>query len=327
MKINALIIITLLTFCFAGCKATPVIVPKGSSSDLGVRNWNQSELDDKYAFQEGEDGTDSGEFMAADAVSPESNPSSVKSETEPRPMFSAVRRTPPKMEGEKRLALVIGNADYTRGGSLDNPVNDARSVAGELKHLGFDVIKYENAGQKQMKRAIDRFGSDLKNYHVGLFFYAGHGVQVKGANYLIPSDADLKSENDVEYDCVDAGRVLAKMEDAGSLINIIILDACRDNPFERSWSRSAKGRGLAFMNAPSGSLIAYATSPGKTASDGSALNGVYTSALLKHIKTPNIPILEMFQRVRVSVMNQTNNAQTPWESTSLKGNFYFSIEE
>ena len=127
----------------------------------------------------------------------------------------------------------------------------------------------------------------------------------------------------MEYDCVRADRVLAKMEAAGSDTNIVILDACRDNPFERSWRRSGKGGGLAFMNAPSGSLIAYATSPGQTAADGAGANGIYTGALLEHIQTQGISILQMFQRVRSDVMNRTGDHQVPWESTSLRGDFFF----
>jgi hypothetical protein len=225
---------------------------------------------------------------------------------------------------EKRLALVIGNANYEFGGTLANPENDAKAMAKALRNLGFEVLEQTNADQKSIKKAIDEFGKKLKAYDVGLFFYAGHGIQLKGSNYLVPIDANINSENDVEYDCVNAERVLANMEDAGSKINIVILDACRNNPFERSWTRSTQGKGLAFMNAPSGSLIAYATSPGTTASDGSGQNGLYTSALLKHLATPNITILEMFQHVRSTVMEESHDTQVPWESTSLKGNFYFA---
>ncbi len=222
-----------------------------------------------------------------------------------------------------RVALVIGNGDYIHGGSLKNPVNDARAMQSTLQGLGFVVHRHENRTQKEMKRAIDEFGAKLQGKDVGLFFYAGHGVQVNGANYLIPVDARLELENDVEYDCVRADRVLAKMEAAGSKTNIVILDACRDNPFERSWRRNAKSSGLAFMNAPSGSLIAYATSPGDTAADGAGQNGIYTGALLKHIDTPDISILQMFQKVRSEVTSLTGDRQTPWESTSLKGDFFF----
>ncbi|MDM8537700.1 caspase family protein, partial [Desulfobacterales bacterium HSG17] len=230
---------------------------------------------------------------------------------------------PINIDSNKRLALVIGNANYVYGGKLSNPVNDARSIESTLRRLNFTVIKYENCNQKAMKKAIDDFGEKLINKNTALFFYAGHGVQVSGNNYLVPIEAKLKNENDVEYDCVRADRILSKMERAGSKTNIVILDACRDNPFERSWQRSARGRGLAFMSAPSGSLIAYATSPGETASDGSGLNGLYTSALLKYIITPNLKIEEIFKKVRETVIRESNNMQIPWESTSLIGNFYF----
>lgn len=225
---------------------------------------------------------------------------------------------------EQRLALLIGNSSYTHGGSLANPVNDVRAMKTALEGLGFTVFKYENCPQKTMKRAMDEFGRELKGKDVGLFFYAGHGVQVKGHNYLIPVDAKLDNENDAEYDCVRADRVLAKMESVGSRTNIVILDACRDNPFERSWHRGTEGVGLAFMNAPSGSLIAYSTAPGKTALDGQGKNSPYTSALLEHLNTPNITVIEMFQGVRSAVIARSESKQIPWESTSLRGNFYFS---
>ncbi|GAB4417310.1 MAG: hypothetical protein OHK0039_27500 [Bacteroidia bacterium] len=237
--------------------------------------------------------------------------------------FTLSRQEAAPQVTERRLALIVGNSNYQFGGSLRNPTNDARDFAATLQQMGFTVMRYENLDQAGLKRAIDEFGARLKGHDVGLFFYAGHGVQVQGSNYLVPINAQLQNENDVEYDCVQADRVLAKMEAAGCSTNIVILDACRDNPFERSWSRSTQGQGLAFMNAPSGSIIAYATSPGNTASDGSGTNGLYTSALLQHIRTPGITIEDLFKRVRVSVMNQSGGRQTPWESTSLRGNFYF----
>jgi hypothetical protein len=229
---------------------------------------------------------------------------------------------------EKRLALVIGNSDYIFGNTLSNPVNDAIAIRQSLAEVGFKVLYYVNADQKTMKRAMDEFGEQLKNFTVGLFYYAGHGIQVKGNNYLIPVDAALKVEQDVDYDCIDAGRLLGKMEAAGTTTNIVILDACRNNPFERQWSgrASGQGNGLAFMNAPSGSIIAYATSPGKTASDGSGKNGLYTSAILEYIKVPGLSIEEFFKNVRTSVERNSNRTQTPWESTSLKGNFYFRLK-
>jgi uncharacterized caspase-like protein len=192
-----------------------------------------------------------------------------------------------------------------------------------LEQYGFEVVKYENLNQIQMKKAMDEFGEKLKKYDVGLFFYAGHGIQSKGYNYLIPVDADLRSEEQVEYDCVQADRILGLMEASGAKVNILILDACRNNPFERSWTRSSSGRGLAYMNAPQGTLIAYATAPGSTASDGSGKNGLYTSAILESIKIPDITIIQMFQNVRSKVSQVSNKQQIPWESTSLTGDFYF----
>jgi len=224
---------------------------------------------------------------------------------------------------DKRLALVIGNGNYTRGGFLSNPENDARAMAEALKRLGFETMVLFNVNQVTLKQAIDDFGNRLRNFDTGLFFYAGHGIQVKGFNYLIPVDASMESEIDVEYNCVEAGRVLSRMEESGSRTNIVILDACRDNPFERSWTRKTQGQGLAFMNAPSGSLIAYATSPGSTASDGPGQNGLYTSSLLTFMNNSGLTILEVFQKVRSEVRTKSNNRQTPWESTSLEGNFYF----
>jgi uncharacterized protein (TIGR02145 family) len=227
---------------------------------------------------------------------------------------------------QRKIALVIGNGSYISS-ELANSENDARAMKVALQSVGFTVLEYENLTQGQMKKAMDDFGMRLKGNDVGLFFYAGHGIQSRGYNYLIPVDAQLKSEEEVEYDCVQADRILAKMEGSGTKVNIIILDACRNNPFERSWTRSDTGKGLAFMNAPRGSLIAYATSPGSTASDGSGNNGLYTSAILESIKIPNITILEMFQNVRNIVVQKSNNQQTPWESTSLTGNFYFNNGE
>jgi hypothetical protein len=226
-------------------------------------------------------------------------------------------------QNEKRIALVIGNGTYSSS-ILANPENDAKAMADILQKLGFTVYKFENLDQGNMKKAIDEFGDRLKGNDVGLFYYAGHGIQAKGYNYLIPVDAHLKTEDEVDYDCVRADRVLALMESSGSKVNIIILDACRNNPFERSWTRSAAGTGLAFMNAPKGTLIAYATAPGSTASDGSGDHGLYTSAILQSIMIPNITIIQMFQDVRNIVAEKSDNDQTPWESTSMTGDFYFN---
>lgn len=221
----------------------------------------------------------------------------------------------------KRIALVIGNGAYPDV-PLKNPANDANEMAQALRTLGFEVLSYTNLDQNGMKRAIREFGNKLKNSGgVGLFYYAGHGVQVKGINYLIPVGAVANNEQDIEYEGVEAGFVLAQMEAAGNSMNIVILDACRNNPFARSFRSADKG--LAQMNAPSGSLIAYSTAPGSVASDGSDKNGLYTAELLKQLKIPNLSIEEVLKRVRVSVRSQTQGNQTPWESSSLTGDFYF----
>jgi uncharacterized caspase-like protein len=221
---------------------------------------------------------------------------------------------------EKRLALVIGNGTYETG-PLKNAVNDAQDMAQALRELGFEVLYKENVTQNDMKRAIRAFGDKLRGGGVGLFYYAGHGAQVKGENYLIPVGAQINNEEDIEYESVDAGFILAQMEAAGNAMNIVILDACRNNPFARSF-RSVS-RGLAMMDAPSGTLIAYATAPGSVASDGNERNGIYTQELLSHMKTPGLSVEELFKQVRVSVRTKTEGAQTPWESSSLTGDFYF----
>ena len=229
-----------------------------------------------------------------------------------------------KTHEETKLALVIGCSEYNYAGVLANPLNDANSIEEKLQSLGFDVIKILNPNQKDLKIIIDTFGDKLKSYDIGLFYFAGHGVQLKGMNYLIPVDANLKTERMVEYDCVEASRVLGHMEDSKSQVNIVILDACRDNPFERSWGRGISQRGLTTMNAPSGSLIAYSTSPGKTASDGDETNGLYTDSLLEHIGNKQVSVMTMFQEVRKDVMVKSKNEQIPWEATSLTADYYFN---
>jgi hypothetical protein len=222
----------------------------------------------------------------------------------------------------KRLALVIGNGAYTNAPPLKNPPNDARDVAATLKVLGFSVASAIDADQRTMKRLIREFGQQLRSGGQGLFYYAGHGVQMRGRNYLIPANADITSETDVEDQAVDLNLVLGLMDEAQNGLNIVILDACRNNPFSRSF-RSA-GSGLAQVDAPTGTLIAYATSPGRVASDGLGRNGLYTSELLSQMRVPGISVEEMFKRVRGNVQRQTSGQQVPWESSSLVGNFYFT---
>ena len=202
-----------------------------------------------------------------------------------------------------------------------NPVNDARAMEATLKRVGFNVIAMENASQPQMYDAIRRFGDQLRGGGIGLFYFAGHGVQVKGRNFLIPVDAAIEREDEVAYKAVDAGQVLDKLESARNPLNIVILDACRNNPFARGTRSAAVG--LAQMEAPVGTLIAFATAPGAEASDGDGKNGVYTQHLLEHIVQPGLKVEDVFKRVRFGVRRDTSGKQIPWENTSLEGDFYF----
>ena len=224
----------------------------------------------------------------------------------------------------RRVALVIGNGAYTAAPPLKNPPNDARDMAATLKVLGFDVTSSVNANQRDMKRLIREFGQKLKAGGSGLFYYAGHGVQSKGRNYMIPVDADIKNEAEVEDTSVDMNLVLNFMDDAQNGLNIVILDACRNNPFAKSF-RSATG-GLAQVDAPTGTLIAYATAPGSVAADGTDQNGLYTSELLKQMRVPGQSATDMFMRVRAEVMNKSGKKQVPWEASSLVGAFYFGSQ-
>ncbi|MDK9723540.1 MAG: S41 family peptidase [Sterolibacteriaceae bacterium MAG5] len=221
---------------------------------------------------------------------------------------------------EKRVALVIGNGAYPSS-PLKNPVNDARAISGKLKALGFEVITRENVAQKDMTRAITQFGEKLaRKGAVGLFYYAGHGMQVRGKNYLIPVDAQISSEASVRSEAIDVDAMLEQL--STSALGIVILDACRNNPFERRF-RGAAG-GLAQMDAPKGTLIAYATAPGKVASDGDGKNGLYTQELLKVLDERGLKVEDVFKRVRRQVADATADQQVPWESSSLTGDFYFA---
>ena len=221
---------------------------------------------------------------------------------------------------EQRIALVIGNGDYTQG-ALRNPVNDARAVATELRGSGFKVALLENANLEAMFEAIREFGDQLRLGGVGLFYFAGHGVQIRGRNYLIPVGAPIQREDEVVYRSIDAGQVLQKMETAGNRVNIVILDACRNNPFARTF-RSIQ-TGLAVMEAPVNTLVAFATAPGAVASDGSGAHGLYTEHLLKNIPVEGLRVEDMFKRVRAGVRQDSAGRQTPWENTSLEVEFFF----
>src|SRR5215475_4629982 len=215
-----------------------------------------------------------------------------------------------------RTALVIGNSSYKQG-PLRNPANDARAMGNTLKGLGFDVTLQFNLNLRQMDEAVRGFGQKIKDGGVGLFYFAGHGVQVDGVNYLAPVGARVEKEQDVKFELLDIGKVTAEMEAAKNGLNILILDACRNNPFIRAFR--SPNPGLAPINAPSGTYIAFATAPGTTASDGKGQNGLYTQELLTNLKQPGLRLEDVFIRTRVSVKKKSKDLQVPWENGALEG--------
>jgi len=220
-----------------------------------------------------------------------------------------------------RVALVIGNAAYPSS-PLPNPVHDARDMAKLLRASGYHVVRRENATLAEMHLALREFGDLLSRQATGLFYYAGHGVQVRGRNYLVPVNADIAREDEVHYSALDLAAVLDKMDSARNPLNLVILDACRDNPFAGRFRAGAPG--LAQIDAPPGSLIAFATAPGKLAIDGlgQQRNGLYTKHLLRHLASPGLQIEDAFKEVRKAVRAESKGVQVPWESTSLEGDFY-----
>jgi carboxyl-terminal processing protease len=222
---------------------------------------------------------------------------------------------------EPRVALVIGNSEYGPAiGKLKNPANDAKLMADTLKGLGFTVDLVLDADQKSMKRAVKSFGAKLRAAGpeaTGLFYFAGHGVQVDGTNFLLPIGAEIEAEADVEIESVAADDVMTQMQSAGNAVNLVFLDACRNNPLART-SRSAT-RGLARLDAPRGSFVGYSTAPGDVAADGSGVNSPYALALVEELKTPGISIEEAHRNVRAAVLAESGNKQTPWDSSSLTG--------
>jgi formylglycine-generating enzyme required for sulfatase activity len=216
----------------------------------------------------------------------------------------------------KRTALVIGNSNYEQA-PLRNPANDARAIADALKGIGFNVTLRSDLNLRQMDDAVRDFGQKIKDGGIGLFYFAGHGVQVDGVNYLAPVGVRVDKEQDVKFEMLDIGKVTAEMEIAKNGLNILVLDACRNNPFVRSFR--SPNPGLAPINAPSGTYIAFATAPGTTASDGDGENGLYTQELLANLKQPGLRLEDIFIRTRVAVKKKSNDLQVPWENGSLEG--------
>lgn len=231
--------------------------------------------------------------------------------------FSSACFAQPK---ENRVALVVGNSAY-KTAPLRNPTNDAKDMATKLKGLGFTVIERSNLSVKQIGSTLREFRAKLTPGSVALVFYAGHGVQIKGENYLPAVDADIAGEEDVPTQSLAMRQIMDVLADAKTRLNLVFLDACRNNPYARSF-RSA-GDGLSRVNAPSGTLISFATRPGSVASDGQGRNGLYTSALLEQMSNQSQPIEQVLKRVVSQVKAGSNSQQEPWMEGSIEGDFCF----
>lgn len=224
-----------------------------------------------------------------------------------------------------RLALVIGNAAY-RDVPLTNPANDARAVSGLFKEAGFTVASHINATQAEMLTAVDKFAQDVSSSDAKLvvLYYAGHGVQLDWRNYLLPVDAAVKTSDQLRQSCIDLNQLIGKLGKSKDKTFIIVMDACRDNPFGANYRPEQKG--LSQFDAPVGSLLAYATSPGNVASDGSGQNGLYTENLVKELSVRGVKIEDALKRVRLNVRLASKGQQIPWETTSLENDIYIFNE-
>lgn len=236
-------------------------------------------------------------------------------------------------EKEGRIALVIGNGAY-RTAPLKNPVNDAVAMADRLKQLGFTVMLRENTNLGQLIESLRDFSIKAASHAVRLVFYAGHGIQSKGRNYLVPVDADLQSEDEISTKSADIGELVDRLGAIKHGINIVILDACRINPFStgvivgpdgrRIKFRGATKPGLAPLDAPVGTLVAFSTAPNGVALDGAnEKHSIYAKHLLANLNTPGVAIEQLFKKVRIGVAEETQRVQVPWESSSLTADFCF----
>lgn len=224
---------------------------------------------------------------------------------------------------EKKIALVIGNSEYSNFKSLKNSLNDAKDIKSVLETQGFEVLSLYNGSLIEIESIIQKFENKLKQGGVGFFYYAGHGLEVNGQNYLVPSSANISAQNEVKYKSYPVGMLIAKMQDSHNRLNILVLDACRDNPFGDG--RSIGGEGLAPINNAEGMYIAFATAPKKKASDGDGRNGLFTKYLLSNIQKENLKLDEVFSQTRASVYKESDKKQLPWTSSSVIGDFYFSL--
>lgn len=225
--------------------------------------------------------------------------------------------------GEQRVALVIGNSNYQNAARLQNPGNDAESISQLLNSAGFEVTEATDLTQNDMVKVLQDFSTKVSargRNTVAMIYYAGHGVQLAGENYLIPVDAKISAPSDLAGQSVRLVDVMGTLETIPSRMRIVVLDACRNNPFP---AVNDSGRGLAIVDAPSGSIVGYSTAPGMAAQDGDGNHSPYTSAFLHLAREPNLPIEQLFKRVRLEVNHSTEGRQTPWESSSLTSDFYF----
>jgi uncharacterized caspase-like protein len=231
---------------------------------------------------------------------------------------------------EKRVALVVGNSAYKQANPLPNPVNDASEIASALKASGFDVILGVDLDKRTFDTKVRDFAELLESADVAIFFYAGHGLQVAGRNYLIPVDARLAGERDLDFDAENLDFILKQMElGRADKTNIVFLDACRDNPFAQNLARSmgtrsaSIGKGLAQVDTGVGTFIAYSTQPGNVALDGKGKNSPFTAALAKHVREPGRDLTSVMIEVRKDVLAATDGKQVPWDHSALTGEFYF----
>lgn len=221
-----------------------------------------------------------------------------------------------------RKALVVGNYGYELS-PLANPINDAREIAKALKSLSFDVTHLDNLTRSKFKSAIRNFTGSLDSNSEVIFYYAGHAVQYQGLNFLVPIGAEIRSEDEIEEESLNINFLLKKLSKVKAKVNILILDSCRNNPFERSFSRGTSDQGLAALSAPVDSYIAFSTSPGRTASDGNSDHSPFTQAILNNISKDGLSINQVFQRVRSEVITNTDGEQTPFDNSSLRSDFCF----
>src|SRR5262245_42938439 len=230
---------------------------------------------------------------------------------------------------DKRVALVIGNSAYQYTGALANPRNDAQDVAAALNPLGFRVILGTDLAKQALDLKLREFARALEGADVGVFFFAGHGLQVKGMNYLVATDAKLEAERDLDFETLRVDHVLSHMEREAKT-NIVLLDACRNNPIARNLARTIGTRGvnensgLAPVASALGTFIAFATQPGAIASDGVGRNSPFSAALKKHLSAPGMSVTDLMIEVRKEVVVATTGSQVPWDHSALQGRFYFA---